>query len=639
MGARALRNNTVNNSVIPQTPPAIPTTLHTLPRTIVFCLLLAVATVAVYFPALHNGFVNYDDPRYILHNPHLQSGLNWQTIHWSATAFYESNWHPLTWISHALDISLFHLNPAGHHSVNILLHTLNALLLFFVLREATRRDWESFFVSALFAVHPVNVESVAWASERKNVLSMFFLLLALYAYGKYAQQRSIFRYSGVAIAYAAGLAAKPQIITLPFLLLLWDFWPLQRWNPLALSAENSDSRNSLGFWRLCIEKVPLLALSAASAVITMKAQIAGGAIQTASAAGRTVAAYSFSVRLENAVLAYARYVEMMLWPLRLAPIYPHPGNGITAVSVTFSGILLAVITAIVLLAWRHRYLPVGWLWFLGSLVPMIGMVQVGSQAMADRYAYLPYLGLFCMVVWGISDAVSAGFANQKVVAAGAVLVLAVFAVLAQRQVGIWRNSEILWNHTLRVTEGNFVAHDSLAEVLLDQDRFPEACSQFQSSVKILPHDMPAQEGLAVCAQARGDAKEAIVRYKNVLRLAADPNIRATAFANLGSVYRELHDYSSSRENYESALKLNPDLPIALVGTGLLAQKGWDYSRAAEQYAHAMRVEPTSVGYLLLAKALEQGGRSSEAKDALEKAQSLSRTLASDQKIAEALLAQ
>lgn len=625
--------------MIPQTPPLIPTTLHTLQRTIAFCLLLTVATVAVYFPALHNGFVNYDDPRYILHNPHLQSGVNWQTIRWSVTAFYESNWHPLTWISHALDISLFRLNPAGHHAVNILLHTLNALLLFFALRDATKRDWESFFVSALFAVHPVNVESVAWASERKNVLSMFFLLLALYAYGKYAQQRSIFRYSGVAIAYALGLAAKPQIITLPFLLLLWDFWPLERWNPLTRSAENSDSGNRLALWRLCIEKLPLLALSAASAVITMKAQIAGGAVQTANAAGHTVAAYPFSVRTENAVVAYARYAKMMLWPVGLAPMYPHPGNGITAVSVTFSGILLAVITAIVLLAWRRRYLPMGWLWFLGSLVPMVGMVQVGSQAMADRYAYLPYLGLFCMVVWGISDAVSAGFANKKVVVAGVALILAVFAVLAERQVGIWKNSEILWNHTLRVTDGNFVAHDSLAEVLLDQDRFPEACSQFQSSVEILPNDMPAQEGLAACAQVRGDAKEAIVRYKNVLRFAAEPSIRATTFANLGSVYRELHDYPSSRENYESALELDPDLPIALVGTGLLAQKGWDYSRAAEQYAHAMRVAPTSVGYLLLAKALEQGGRSSEAKDALEKARSLSRTLLSDQKIADALLAQ
>lgn len=636
---RTLRNNTTNNSVSPQTPPLIPTTLRPVQRTIVFCLLLTIATIAVYFPALHNSFVNYDDPRYILHNPHLQSGLDWQTIHWSATAFYESNWHPLTWISHALDISLFHLNPAGHHAVNILLHALNALLLFFVLRDATKREWESFFVAALFAVHPVNVESVAWASERKNVLSMLFLLLALYAYGKYAQQRSVFRYGAVAIAYAMGLAAKPQIITLPFLLLLWDFWPLQRWNPPARSAESSQSKTGVRSWQLCIEKVPLLAMSAASAVITMKAQIAGGAVQTANAAGRTVAAYSFSVRLENAVVAYARYIEMMLWPAGLAPMYPHPGNGINAVSVTFSGILLAVITAVVLVARRHRYLPVGWLWFLGSLVPMIGIVQVGSQAMADRYAYLPYIGLFCMVVWGISEAASANFESTKVVVAGSVLILAVFGVLAERQVRIWKNSESLWNHTLQVTEGNFVAHDSLAEVLLDQDRFPEACTQFQSSVKIFADDMPAQEGLAVCAQARGDAKEAIVRYNNVLRLAAEPSIRATAFANLGSIYRELHDYTSSRDNYVSALKLNPDLPIALVGTGLLAQKGWDYSRAAEQYAHAMRVAPTSVGYLLLAKALEQGDHPTEAKYAIEKAQRISRNLESDKKIADTLLAQ
>jgi tetratricopeptide (TPR) repeat protein len=622
-----------------QTPPQPSDFSFAALRRTLFCALLILATVAVYFPTLHNGFVNYDDPGYIVHNPHLQSGLTWQTIRWAATAYYQSNWHPLTWISHALDISVFHLNPAGHHAVGFLMHALNTLLLFFVLQDATGRDWESFFVAALFAVHPVNIESVAWASERKNVLSAFFLLLTLLAYGKYAERPSISRYLIVAITYTLGLAAKPQIITLPFLLLLWDFWPLDRWNPFRSSSENTGSTTRQTFRRLCIEKVPLLALSAASAVITMKAQIAGGALQAANAAGRTVAAYSLSVRLENAVVAYARYIEMMLWPVGLAPMYPHPGNGIGTVSVLFSAVLLAVITAIVLVTRRHRYLPVGWFLFLGSLVPMIGIVQVGSQAMADRYAYLPYIGLFCMVVWGISEAVSDRPESKKLVTVGAVTALVIFGVLAHRQVGFWKNSETLWKQTLQVTAENFVAHDSLAEVLLDQDRFPEACSQFQSSVKIFPDDMPAQEGLAVCAQARGDAKEAIERYKNVLKLAAEPSIRATAFANLGSIYRELHDYETSTQNYGSALKLNPDLPIALVGTGLLAQKGWDYSRAAEQYAHAMRVAPTSVGYLLLAKALEQSGRSLEAKDALEKAQKLSRNLEGDQKIADALLAQ
>jgi tetratricopeptide (TPR) repeat protein len=636
---RALRNNTANDFVTPQTQPQSAASSPAKLRTVVFCLLLILATLAVYFPSLHNDFVNYDDPRYIIHNPNIQLGLTWQSIRWAVTAYYESNWHPLTWISHALDISLFRLNPAGHHAVNILLQALNTLLLFFVLRDATERDWESFFVAALFALHPVNVESVAWASERKNVLSMFFLLLALYAYGKYARRPSISLYSLVVGAFALGLAAKPQIVTLPFLLLLWDFWPLQRWNPFETGSENAPLATNLTFWKLCVEKIPLLLLSIASAVITMKAQTAGGAVQITNAARQTVAAYSLSVRIENAIVAYARYIEMMFWPARLAPMYPHPGAVISNASVVISGLLLAAITTITVLSWHRRYLPVGWFWFLGSLVPMIGIVQVGSQAMADRYAYLPYVGLFCMVVWGFSDAVSRRPEIAKLATTSAIAALIAFGAVAQWQVGLWKNSEVLWNHTLQVTTGNFVAHDSLAEYLLDHDRFPAACSHFQLSVSIFPDDMPAQEGLAVCAQARGDSKEAIARYQNVLRLAVEPNIRATAFANLGSIYRGLRDYPASMDNYESALKLNPDLPIALVGTGLLAQKRWDYPRAAEQYAHAMRVQPTSVGYLLLARALEQSGHSAEAREALEHARQLSSNLDADQKTADALVAE
>jgi tetratricopeptide (TPR) repeat protein len=591
----------------------------------------------VYVPVLHNDFVNYDDPRYIIDNSHIQSGLNWQSVRWAATAFYESNWHPLTWISHAADISLFRLNPAGHHAINILLQALNALLLFVVMQSATGRDWESLFVAALFALHPVNVESVVWASERKNVLSMFFLLLALYAYGQYAARPAILRYSAVAIFYALGLAAKPQIITLPFLLLLWDFWPLQRWSPSLTRGENTGTNSTSAFWQLCMEKIPLLLLSIASAVITMRAQTSGGAVQVANAARRTAAAYPITVRLENAVVAYARYTEMFFWPAGLAPMYPHPGAALSTLSVVFSIFFLSVITAIASLAWRYRYLPVGWFWFLGSLVPMIGIVQVGGQAMADRYAYLPFVGIFCMVVWGISDAINRNFAARRRAAILAMLVLLVFGVLTYRQIGFWRNSETLWNHTLQVTQSNFVAHDSLAEFQLKQGRFAEACSHFQAAANIFPDDMPAQEGLAVCAQARNDNREAIARYNTVLRRAIEPSIRATAFANLGSIYRGLGDYPRAKEGYDSALHINPDLPIALVGSGLLAQKGWDYSLAATQYAHAMRVEPTSVGYLLLAKALQQSGHSAEATQAFEQAQRLSSNLQDDQKIAEDLL--
>jgi protein O-mannosyl-transferase len=607
-------------------------------RKTIFCFLLIATTLAVYFPALHNGFVNYDDPRYITDNSHIQSGLNWQSVRWAATAFYESNWHPLTWISHAADISLFHLNPAGHHAINILLHALNALLLFLVLHSATGREWESFFVAALFALHPVNVESVAWASERKNVLSMFFLLLALYAYGKYAARPSIFRYSTVAIFYALGLTAKPQIITLPFLLLLWDFWPLQRWNPRTAPAATAEGSVVLNFWRLCAEKIPLLLLSVASAIITMQAQTSGGAVQVANAARRTVAAYPIAVRLENAVVAYVRYIEILFWPAGLAPMYPHPGAALGSVSILFSIVLLSAITAIALLAWRYRYLPVGWFWFLGSLVPMIGIVQVGGQAMADRYAYLPFIGLLSMVAGGISDVINRNVAARKSAAVFAVPVLIVFGALTYRQIGFWRDSETLWNRALQVTQNNFVAHDSLAEYQLKQGRFAAGCSHFRAAVNIFPDDMPAQEGLAVCAQARNDNREAIDRYYTVVRRAIEPSIRATAFANLGSIYRGLGDYRRAKENYDSALQLNPDLSIALVGSGLLAQKGWDYPLAAVQYAHAMRAEPTSVGYLLLAKALQQGGHSAEATQAFEQARRLSSNLRDDQKIADDLLA-
>jgi Tfp pilus assembly protein PilF len=318
-------------------------------------------------------------------------------------------------------------------------------------------------------------------------------------------------------------------------------------------------------------------------------------------------------------------------------MYPHPGNEIRAANVALAVPLLAVITAIVLLGWRKRYLPVGWFWFLGSLVPMIGIVQVGGQAMADRYAYLPFVGLFCMLVWGASDLLEQQHAIRRAAAALAVVILIIFGGLVRRQVGFWRNSETLWNHTLQVTQRNFVAHDSLAEYQLKLGRFAEGCSHFQSAASIFPNDMPAQEGLAVCAQARGTSGEAIDRYENVLRLAIEPSIRATAFANLGSIYRERHNYSKARENYEAALKIDPDLPIALVGTGLLAEKRWDYSLAAAQYSHAMHVEPTSVGYLLLAGALQQMGQPAEAAQALQMARQLSSDLAGDQKTTDELL--
>ncbi len=422
--------------------------------------------------------------------------------------------------------------------------------------------------------------------------------------------------------------------------LLWDIWPLQRWTPnsSARSVEESGRAHPI-FWRLCLEKLPLALFFVASAAITMQAQTRGGAVQVANAVKHSVAAYSFSVRFENAIVAYAQYFKMLFWPVGLAPMYPHHGTEIRIVSVVFSGVLLVVITAIVILAREKKYLVVGWFWFLISAIPMIGIVQVGSQAMADRYAYLPFIGLFCMLVWGISDLTVKNTLAQKLIVVCGFALLTVSGASAYRQTEFWRNSETLWNHTLSVTGRNFVAHDALADYLMRQGRFSEACAHYQSAVGIYAEDMPAHEGLAICAQARGNKPEAIQQYDLVLRLAIEPKIRSTALANLGSLYRGLGDYRLAKENYESALKLDPNLPIALVGTGLLAQKGWDYSQAAAQFAHAMKVEPSSVGYLLLAHALERAGRTSESEQAFQEAQRLSKNLPADQKITDELIAE
>jgi tetratricopeptide (TPR) repeat protein len=320
-------------------------------------------------------------------------------------------------------------------------------------------------------------------------------------------------------------------------------------------------------------------------------------------------------------------------------MYPHPGRAIAFGSVLLAGVVLLTITAMVLLFGRRRgYLLTGWLWFLGAMVPMIGLVQVGSQARADRYAYLPFIGLFLVAAWAAADMAERWPASRWLVAAGVTLALASLGLATWRQVAYWRDPEVLWNHALETTKGNFVAHDSLAGYLIQRGRMDEACGHFDASLQIFPGDIPAQEGLGVCAQARGDLPTAIQYYENVLRLSVDDTVRASTFGNVGSIYRQLGKFTLAKENYDAALQLNPDLPIALVGSGLLAQKGWDFAKAAQEYQHAMSVEPTSVGYLLLGKALEQSGRPVEAQTAYAQAQRLSTNFSGDRKAAEELLA-
>ena len=612
---------------------------------IVLNLLLLAASLLVYQPVTRNQFVNFDDDRYITENAHVRSGLNGSTMKWAFTTFQFSNWHPLTWLSHTVDFQLFQLHPAGHHYGNVLLHALNALLLFWLLRRATGSAGASLMVAALFALHPVNVETVAWASERKNVLSMLFFLLGLLAYGVYVRRPAVGRYLAVAGLFALGLMAKPQIITFPFVLLLWDYWPLGRIQGWVLPSGkdaapdyNVPETSPRPLAWLLLEKIPLLVLAAISAVLTVRAQAAGGALHALNGVLQSAIAYSPATRLGNALVAYVRYLGKAAWPSKLAVMYPHPGSGLPLWQILASAVLLLIITVLVVRARRQPYLAVGWFWFLGALVPMIGLVQVGSQAMADRYAYLPFIGLFVMAAWAAAGAAKKRQVPNTWLTVAAVAVLIALATLTYHQISTWHDSETLWTHALEVTENNFVAHDKLAEALISQGRVEEAFQHYQAAVEIFPADVPANLNIGVYYHAHGNLQRAREQYQKVLNSAGDASMRADAYSNLGSLYRQTQDYDRARENFQAALKLDPDKPIALIGVGLIARRNGDFNNAISQYLHALAVQPTDVGYLLLEEALRHSARPGAAAAARENAQRLSANIEQAQQTARNLMA-
>ena len=603
-------------------------------QTLLLCLLLFSAVLVSYSSVIHNQFLDYDDDRYITENPSVKAGLTWATVEWAFTTAEEANWHPLTWLSHELDFTLFGLNPAGHHAVNVLLHAANAVLLFLLLQSATGFRWRSLMVAALFALHPINVESVAWAAERKNVLSMLFFLLALYAYGWYARRPQISRYAAVACFFALSLLAKPQAVTFPFLLLLWDYWPLDR---IGAQDEKPQAGNTPRFSipRLLLEKVPLLLLSAASAVVTMEVQEAGHAV-------KDLSLFSFPLRLETTVISYARYLGKALWPARLVAPYPHPINLYPAWQVTGAAVLLLLITAIVLRERRKRYLAVGWFWFLGSLVPMIGLVQVGEQAMADRYAYIPFLGLFLMIVWLIADWAADWNKSRQVparwLAIPAVCCLLALASLTYRQVGYLHDTEALWRRALALTQDNYIAQGALAGVLHKQGKTEEAIEHIRAALAIRPDDWPANLILAAYEQSQGDTAAATARYQMVALRASKPSQRAAAYNDLGTAYRQTGDLLRAKEAFEQSLRLVPSQPMLMVTLGLIAQKNGDLPEAVRQYSSAFELQHSDVRALLLAQALRLEGRVDEADAMSRRAARASGNLAEAQKTVDSLLA-
>jgi tetratricopeptide (TPR) repeat protein len=580
---------------------------------------------------VHNGFI-YDDDGYITGNPHVRAGLTWATVKWAFTTYEQANWHPLTWLSHALDCELFGLNPAGPHYANVLLHAANVILLFLLLQSATGFRWRSLMVAALFALHPINVESVAWAAERKNVLSMMFFLLALYAYGGYARRPGLRRYAVVACFFALALLSKPQVITFPFLLLLWDYWPLCRIGAPADPGSVAQGGNLPRSWSgwLVLEKLPLLLLSAASAVVTMKAQKAGGAVQTFSQ-------YSLPLRLETAMVSYVRYLEKALWPSKLVALYPHSTHLYPAWQVGAAVLVLMLVTALVLRARDQRYLAVGWFWFLGSLLPMIGLVQVGFQAMADRHAYLPFVGLFLMWTWLAADWAKTYQLRAAWLAIPAVCYVLVLGALTYRQVGYWHDTSSFWQRTLALTQDNYVAEDNLGEFLFSQGRTEEAAAHFRAALAIRPDGLTANLNLGAYEDRRGHLPAAIERYQMVAGHAGDVGMRATAYGSLGFIYRQMGQSMKAKQCFETALQVAPGRARATIGLGLIAQDNGDLAEAIRQYSRAVSVQSSDVAYLLLAQALRQQGHSDEAEAIYERLSRFSPNLPEAREEAKTLL--
>jgi tetratricopeptide (TPR) repeat protein len=541
-------------------------------RALVYVALIG-ATVGVYGQVCRFEFVNLDDDRYVTENAHVQAGLTIQNVQWAFTTGDVANWHPLTWVSYFIDYEIFGLDPGGYHLVNVFFHVLNALLLFEALRIMTRNFWPSAFVALLFALHPLHVESVAWIAERKDVLSTFFALLTLISYRWYALRPGLRRYGLVLVLFALGLMAKPMLVTLPCVVLLLDYWPLGR-----LAAPGLDPRvPGVVWWRAVLEKVPLLVLSAISSGITLYVQ-SQGTVATS--------ALSDGVRVLNAPVAYVHYIGKMFWPFRLAVYYPYPDALPWWQPLGAFALLVAVSTAVLLL--RRRYLVVGWLWYLGTLVPVIGVVQVGAQAVADRYTYVPLIGLFIMLAWGAADLMSARRIPPAAAGAAAVLVLAGLMSLTAVQARHWHDSKRLYEHSLQCIANNSFMQYNLGLAYYQDNNLDEAIDRFREALRITPQFANAQINLGKALAQQGRADEAVACFRD--RLKRDPE-DIHAHESLGILLAKQDQAEEAIQHLSEVARMDPRREgIHFNLANLLARRG-RVEEAIVNYRQALRNEP------------------------------------------------
>jgi len=589
-----------------------------IPRVLLICLFLIITTLAVFWQVKDHEFINYDDKLYVAENPQVQAGLTIESLRWAFTSTHASNWHPLTWISHMLDVQLFGLKAGWHHLTNLFFHIANTLLLFLVLRRMTKALWQSAFVAALFALHPLHVESVAWVAERKDVLSTFFWMLTMGAYVFYVEKPETRRYLLTLFFFALGLMAKPMLVTLPFVLLLLDYWPLKRLRygntdpgihaealkssspvkqkrkskkqlPSKEKVQVKTTTASPSWWTLIRpllwEKVPFFILSVIASVVTYIAQQKGGAVST-------LEEIAFNARVTNSIVSYVGYIGKMIWPANLAVFYPHPGM-LPSWQVLGAAVLLVIVTLIVLrMARSFPYVFVGWLWYLGTLVPVIGIVQVGMQGMADRYTYVPLIGLFIIAAWTTADLAKKWPFRIYVVTVSAGIILSVLTYTTWIYLQSWQNTVTIFQHALKTTRNNFIAHFNMGDALReDKGRIDEALAHYVEALRIAPNNPVVHNSLGNALSSKGRLDEAIVHYVSAIWIKPD---YAAAYNHLGLAFFRQGKIDEAIINITKAIKIDPRMAEAYNSMGAVLAAQGKPEQAIANFTMALQIKPNDM---------------------------------------------
>ena len=575
-------------------------------KIVLLALALAVATMVLYLPALRNGFVSLDDPDYVTQNSHVQQGLTAASVKWAFSGGNSlANFHPLTWLSHMLDVDLYGGRAYGHHLTNVLLQAADVALLFLLFVAATGEAMKSAAVALLFAVHPLNVEAVAWVAERKTVLCMFFFLGASCAYVWHAKKPGIGRYAVVMVLFALGLLSKVMVVSLPLALLVMDYWPLQRMNH-----EREGGFSWKAALKLGAEKLPLLAMSAGASLMTLyihhrEHELASG--------------FPLSWKVKNGTYCYLAYLGKFLWPVRLGAFYPHPENSLSWLVVGLVAIALIGISVVIWKFRERRYLLAGWIWYLATLFPMVGYVQSGRQGMADRYIYIPMIGVIFALVWLVADWAKEKKWNPQVLSLVLLLVVAPCVYLTETQIGYWRDSYTLFAHTLAVTSRNGMAENSFGSALYERGDVASAAEHFQAAVEYAP-DLPvAHYNLGMIRQRESRAADAEREYKIALQLTTDPMEAAPAHNNLGVLYLGAQNYPAATAEFDVAIKLNPAEYNSYVGRGRIELQQSKYDAAIGDFARAAQIAATPEALFLLGNTFEKKGEPQRAIDAYKAA--------------------